>query len=122
MPSVKTKASGEAIFRMSDDGEKIFFLISLEDIDNAFVAHIHYGREGENGPVVVTLFGPLKKAISIEEAMLKGIITRSDLEGPLAGRSLNSLYRLMQREKTYVNVHTIQNPNGEIRGQLYGKN
>ncbi len=122
MPSVKTKAMGEVIFKLSDDGKRIFFLMALEDIDNVTVAHIHLGKEGENGPVVVTLFGPLQKPVSIEEAMFKGTITRQDLEGPLAWRSISTLYREIRRENTYVNVHTVQYPDGEIRGQIFEKN
>ena len=113
---------GEVIFKLSDDGKRIFFLMSLEDIDNVTVAHIHLGKEGENGPVVVTLFGPLQKPVSIEEAMFKGTITRQDLEGPLAWRSISTLYREIRRENTYVNVHTVQYPDGEIRGQIFEKN
>jgi hypothetical protein len=90
----------------------------LEDIKNVTVAHIHLGREGENGPVVVTLFGPLTKAVSIEKAVFTGMISRGELEGPLAGHSLFVLLREMQRGNTYVNVHTLQNPDGEIRGQI----
>jgi hypothetical protein len=71
--------------------------------------------------VVVTLFGPLRKSVSIVNAVLKGVITSEDLEGPLAGRSLNALLREMGRGNTYVNVHTVQNPNGEIRGQIVKK-
>lgn len=122
MPPVKTNARGEAFFKLSDCGRKIFFKIILEDIRNVIVAHIHLGREGVNGPVVVTLFGPFRSARSFEEAEFTGVITRDDLEGPLAGRSLASLLKEMRRGNTYVNVHTEQNPDGEIRGQIFERN
>ena len=122
VPPVRTNAQGEVVFKVSDCGRRVLFKMALEDINNVTVAHIHLGKEGENGPVVVTLFGPLKKAVSIEDAIFKGVITRDDLEGPLAGRSLAALLREMNRKNTYVNVHTVQNPIGEIRGQVYPKN
>lgn len=93
----------------------------MEDIKNVTVAHIHLGPVGVNGPVVVTLFGPLRKPRSFEQAEFTGVITREDLEGPLAGRSLNTLLRKILLGKTYVNVHTVQNPDGEIRGQIVEK-
>jgi hypothetical protein len=124
VPPIKTNAKGQAIFKISEDDRtrSLLFKIALEEIDDVTVAHIHLGKEGENGPVVVTLFGPLAKAVSIEGAVLTGIITRDDLEGPLVGRSLSALYREICREKTYVNVHTLQHPDGEIRGQIVSNN
>lgn len=96
-------------------------MMFLSEIDNVTVAHIHLGMEEVNGPVVVTLFGPLEKAVSIDEGVLKGSFTRKDLEGPLAGRSLDTLFKYIRRGRAYVNVHTVQNPDGEIRGQIYKK-
>jgi hypothetical protein len=116
---VQTNARGQAIFKLSESGQRILFKLILEDIKNVTVAHIHLGQEGENGPVVVTLFGPLTKAVSIEKAVFTGTISRRDLEGKLAGHSLFALLKEMQRGNTYVNVHTLQNPDGEIRGQIY---
>ena len=40
------------------------------------------------------------------------------LEGPLAGKQLSDLSIAMSNGTIYVNVHTEQNPNGEIRGQI----
>jgi hypothetical protein len=118
VPPVRTNARGEASFRLSGDGQRLHFNISLEDIDDVTVAHIHFGPKGVNGPVVVTLFGPLAKAVSVREAELTGVITKDDLEGPLEGRSLNALLKLMKSGNTYVNVHTVRFPDGEIRGQI----
>ena len=36
----------------------------------------------------------------------------------LKGRRLSTLIDLMEDGKTYVNAHTVQNPDGEIRGQI----
>ncbi|EGG36330.1 hypothetical protein HMPREF9412_4480 [Paenibacillus sp. HGF5] len=45
-------------------------------------------------------------------------MTNQDLIGPLQGRTIRDLIREFERGNAYVNVHTIQNPNGEIRGQV----
>jgi CHRD domain len=42
----------------------------------------------------------------------------SKLEGPLKGMQISDLTKLMEDNNTHVNVHTKQNPNGEIRGQV----
>ena len=41
------------------------------------------------------------------------------LEGPLAGKALETdLVKAIQSGEAYVNVHTADNPNGAIRGQI----
>jgi hypothetical protein len=47
-----------------------------------------------------------------------GSITADDLKGPLTGRQVSDLIKLIEDGKAYVNVHTDLNPDGEIRGQL----
>jgi CHRD domain len=36
----------------------------------------------------------------------------------MAGKQLTDLAIAMSNGDTYVNIHTEQNPNGEIRGQI----
>jgi CHRD domain len=40
------------------------------------------------------------------------------LKGPLAGKHVSDLIKLIEDGNAYANVHTRQHPNGEIRGQL----
>jgi CHRD domain-containing protein len=72
------------------------------------MAHIHQGKSGENGQPVVML------------SMGKAKITPGDLQGPLNGKQLSDLVKLLEDGDAYVNVHTQQNQNGEIRGQITG--
>lgn len=81
-------------------------------------AHIHLGRRGQNGPIVAFLFGPSKFGISVRRGVVRGVLTNRDLVGPLQGRTLNDLIREIERGNTYANVHTVQHPDGEIRGQI----
>ena len=40
-------------------------------------------------------------------------------EGPLADKALETdLVKAIQSGEAYVNVHTVDNPNGAIRGQI----
>jgi hypothetical protein len=48
----------------------------------------------------------------------KGNITASDLVGPLKGKQMSDLVKLINDGQAYANVHTEPNPKGEIRGQI----
>jgi hypothetical protein len=118
VPPVRTDAFGFAKFKVSRDERRIGYRLTVNNLDNFTQAHIHLGRRGVNGPVVVFLFGPADPGISVNKGVVEGIITADDLVGPLMGQSLSDLIELMRDGKTYVNAHTVQNPDGEIRGQI----
>jgi hypothetical protein len=118
VPPVRTAATGNAFFRLSSNGRQLRFLLVVRNISRVTQAHIHLGRPGVNGPIVAFLFGPSKFGITVRRGIIRGVLTSRDLTGPLSGRSLQDLIRNMEAGNTYVNVHTIQNPDGEIRGQI----
>lgn len=66
----------------------------------ATAAHIHVGRPGKPGPVVVPLCGPCRSGVR-KSARLQA-----------------SVLSALETGRAYVNVHTVRNPAGEIRGQL----
>ncbi len=121
VPPVRTIAAGNAVFRLDRTGNRLLFRLVIRNIHRVTQAHIHLGRRGENGPVAAFLFGPSKFGISVRRGVVRGSLTRNDLVGPLAGRTIRDLIREMERGNTYVNVHTIQHPDGEIRGQILHK-
>jgi hypothetical protein len=120
VPVVDTQATGQAIFvPVQPTNETIDFYVNATGIQAVTQAHIHSGVRGENGPIVVTLFtfdptqNPDQNGFTIN-----GNITAINLEGPMQGKTTSDLISAMKNGSTYVNVHTEQNPNGEIRGQL----
>jgi hypothetical protein len=116
VPPVDTQAMGEAIFvPIQPRNETIDFYVNTTGIQAVTQAHIHSGSPGENGPIVVTLFtlNPVQNDVSIN-----GSIAANNLEGPMQGKTVAELIDAIKNNTTYVNVHTEQNPNGEIRGQL----
>jgi len=80
-------------------------------------AHIHMGEHGKNGSVVLTLYksDPTElKTGKLAEANL----TASDFDGPMKGKGTSDLVAAIKEGKAYVNVHSTDFPDGEIRGQL----
>jgi hypothetical protein len=113
VPSTDSQATGMAEFTVT--GESAEYSVNASNIQGVTAGHIHSGRQGENGPVVVTLF---KNDSPTNEVSETGSITVDKLEGPMAGKQLTDLVTAMSNGETYVNIHTEQNPDGEIRGQI----
>ena len=66
----------------------------------AVAAHIHGGKPGVAGPVIVPLCGPCHSGQAGTAHISKAVVAA--LEG----------------HRAYVNVHTAKNAGGEIRGQV----
>lgn len=116
VPPVDTQATGEAILVQDMPlNQTIDYFVNVTGIQAVTQGHIHSAAEGENGPIVVTLFNFDSPQT---EVLQNGTIAASNLEGPMEGKTIPELIAAMQNGTTYVNVHTEQNPEGEIRGQL----
>jgi hypothetical protein len=87
------------------DGTQVCFGITVKDISQPTLAHIHRGRKNENGPIVVDLVPP-----SSGDPGASGGCTTATAE----------LAAEIQRHprRFYVNVHTGDFPAGAVRGQL----
>ena len=114
VPPVQTEATGIAEFTpMGMDS--IAYSINATNIEGATAGHVHLGAKGENGPVVVTLF---KYDTPVNEVSEKGSIIANKFEGPLTGKQMSDLVKAGVEGMLYINIHSEQNPNGEIRGQI----
>jgi hypothetical protein len=122
VPPNNSRAQGQAIFRLSDDGTELYYKLIVANIQNVTMAHIHLAPAGVNGPVVVWLYPSAPPAQLIpgrsNGILAEGVITAANLAGPLAGATLDDLIEAMAGGSTYVNIHTSQFPPGEIRGQI----
>jgi hypothetical protein len=114
VPPVTTSASGRADFTHNEDTDTIDFALNVTNISNGFAAHIHSGTAGVNGPILVTLFMGPNTGPNFTGQLASGTIDAGDI----TGMTVAQLVAAMRGGQTYVNVHTDQNPNGEIRGQI----
>jgi hypothetical protein len=98
--------------------------VYIDCIRNVNQGHIHLGSEDENGPVVVWLYQQETQepetieGLSRDFVLAEGTVTEEDLVDVLEGESLEALITEIEAGQTYVNIHSEQNPGGEIRGQI----
>ena len=101
---------GRAFVRLG--GGKACFVLEWSRISAPVAAHIHQGRAGVAGPVVVPFFQPGTNAASLPDT-LSAVAGCVDVDRDLAGR-------IAARPRDfYVNIHTTQFPDGAVRGQLH---
>src|SRR5436309_13534910 len=99
VPPVKTKATGNGTITVSAD-KSVSGKITTTGVDGT-AAHIHDGAPGKNGPVII----PLTKS-------------GNDWTVPAGAKLTDEQYKDFQAGNLYVNVHSAENKNGEIRGNL----
>ncbi len=124
LPGLITSSGVAAVF---DEGfTEVEVKLKVDRGDNVVAAHFHCALPGEVGPVAFGLFSPGPLAFDGTEA--KGILTNADFTGadcnPTIGRPVNTIAALalaMREGLIYVNVHTTDNPPGEVRGQMLEK-
>lgn len=102
--SVNGNATGSAIFDISLDKKTLTYYVVTNNLSGSITgAHFHNGKVGQAGGVEVNLSSGINGTI---------------LEGSLDITSNTSLISDIELGSIYVNIHTTQNPNGEIRGQV----
>jgi len=92
--------TGRAVELANDRARLTWRLTFSKLTGRAIAAHIHSGKVGKAGPVMVALCGPCRNG-----------------QGGTATISHRQL-RAIELGRTYVNVHTVKNAGGEIRGQM----
>ena len=99
--------------------------LTIEGGGNVAAAHFHCARAGLNGPVAVTLFTGGLGPLIFDGMEASGTLTNADVNANscliVIGRPVNNIASLalaMRDGLIYINVHTFDNPGGEVRGQM----
>jgi len=96
-----TKGTGS--FTGTLNGRKLVWKLTFGKLTGpALAAHIHMGKAGKAGNVVVPLCAGTK--------------CKSGVHGTATLTA--AVLKAVKNGGAYVNVHTAKNPNGEIRGQI----
>jgi hypothetical protein len=115
---VTTDATGSATVDVDENGGS--FEVEVEDITDVTLAHIHVGDANTAGPVAVELFNAGGTPVSFTDraTLATGTFDESDIDPASGVSTMEELIEEMEAGNTYVNVHTVVNGPGEIRGQL----
>ncbi|MGP3935219.1 CHRD domain-containing protein [Nonomuraea sp. KM88] len=107
---------GVGTFAWKVIGSSLCYVITAHNIEPATAAHVHRGREGVAGPIVVTLKAPSEGfASECIRAMKRQ--TADNADTTLTFGELKAIAH--SPRQFYANVHNEEFPDGAIRGQLY---
>jgi hypothetical protein len=128
VPPVVTSTSGKAEIVLNEDETKAQYELKVQKGIRVTQSHIHCAPRGVNGPIVVFLAGFHNRGWDVDGGWIENAtVTDANVIPPPAGstcphviNNLRDLARAMRAGDTYVNVHTVANPGGEVRGQLRG--
>lgn len=105
VPPVATAGSGTAVMTVNTTTRFISGTVTFTGLTSAATAaHIHEGAAGVNGPVLVPLAGGAGA-------------TSGTWTIPFTQLTVNQ-FTALTTNGLYFNIHTVNNPGGEIRGQI----
>lgn len=126
---VNTKTTATLVSEFDGGFTYMFFKLNVFHGVKVTQAHFHCAAAGEDGPVVAFLYGPMNNGVNVNGQLSSKFLKNSDIINttdfkttPGCGVTINtiaSLYAAMKQDLIYLNVHTIANPAGEIRGQVF---
>ena len=120
VPPNSSTGVGLGSFLLSRDGTTLYYSLEVTGASSPVSAtHIHQGRRGQTGEIVVNLCGAgSAPGCGTEGVIVTGSITAGSLVGPLAGHPLSDLLNALRSGTAYANVHTVNIGTGELRGQV----
>lgn len=123
VPTVDSNATGSAFVQFDRGFTRAEVRVRVRGDIEIVAAHFHCARPGENGTIAFGLFNPGQLTEFGEEVRVR--LTNADFTNldcvPSIGRPVNNIAALafaMQDGLIYINLHSPNALNGEIRGQL----
>src|ERR1051325_6708834 len=101
-------ATGTALFTLNSTEDTLTYTITITGLSSTLLgAHFHRGAAGTSGPIVEPIISA------------PAPVTDTTVVGEWTGPTLTAEISDLQAGLLYVNVHSVNYPGGEIRGQLY---
>lgn len=110
--SVTTTDKGTATITISPDWGSLEVSLMIENMTSASGMFIHYGEVGTTGPIIFNLG-------SFANQKTLTLTSQNLITSP--ANSINDLTDALEaiiQGKAYININTVENPTGHIRGQI----
>jgi hypothetical protein len=129
LPAIFSKATGTLDLDLNRNARTLTFKLTFPALSSPVTqSHIHFGKRHVAGGVTVffcanvTTAPPGTQACPAGGGTVTGTITGANVLAP-AGQDIpvgdfDALVTILQNDTAYANVHTMNHPGGEIRGQI----
>ena len=136
VPLVSTPGRATFRARVTEDGTALEYTLKFENLQSDVTqSHIHLGKPLTNGGISIWLCGTAglpgpagtppciaAGAPNNRNGEVTRTVTAADVIGPagqgIAPGEFAEILGHIRRGRAYANVHTVQSPGGEIRGQI----
>jgi hypothetical protein len=134
VPALSTPGVGDFQIDLNQAGDALDYRLTFSGLEtDATQAHIHFENRTNNGNIVVFLCtnlgnGPAgTQACPAAGGTISGTITAANIGAGAAAQGIaagefDEFVRALRSGATYVNVHSVGRPTGEIRAQLDDNN
>src|SRR5215216_1422646 len=124
-PKVNTNATGIAnfVFYKGDSSfdDQLMYNVNVSGIKDVILIELHSGLEGYNGTIVAEL--PKKDNYEKTGLLASGNLTINDtFMDEIGGKgeyALDVLHNYINSNEIYIDIHTKEYPEGEIRGHIH---
>jgi len=130
VPALSTPGVGEFKIDLARTGDALSYELTFSGLETAATqAHIHFENATNNGAIVVFLCTNLGNGPAGTQACpgaggtITGTIQAADVGAGAAAQGIaagefEEFVRALRSGATYVNVHSVGRPGGEIRAQI----
>jgi hypothetical protein len=129
VPAVASPGSGVFIASIDDEAKEIEFSMTFRNLQSTVTqSHIHFAQPNVNGGIVIWLCGtatnpgPAETQTCPQSGTITGTIRAGNVLGVaaqgIAAGDFDKIVDNLRAGLGYANIHTMQSPGGEIRGQL----
>ena len=124
--AILSEGRGTLKLDLDKDAKTLTFTLTYSDLSSSVVqAHIHLGKNRVAGGVLVFFCGPAGSPAHQtcpDSGTVTGTLTAADVR-PLPGQTVtagnfDALEDALTTDTAYGNIHTVNFPMGEIRGQI----
>jgi len=124
VPAINSNATASFKATIHENGSITFTETFQNLTSNAILSHIHFGKDHVAGGVMIFLCGgggqpacPAATSGTFSGSIIPANVTGPTAQGITAG-DLASALRAIRQGAGYVNLHSVNFPGGEVRGQV----